>query len=90
MNFVRETIISPEQELEYANSALKEKNWGEVSDCLTQLAKKVEDLGLSENDKSNLSKKLKDFEDVYKEADIPGDQKPLVERALQMAKESLK
>ncbi len=83
--------ITPDQELEWAKQALKEKDWGEVTDCLNQFTIQADEAKLSPEEKNRLKtefEKIKD--DCLANEEMPNNYKKQIERTAQEAEQILK
>lgn len=59
--------ITPEKELEYTMDAVKDGDWGEAGNCLSEFISKVSDNGILDEDKEKFKSKLEEIKNAFSE-----------------------
>lgn len=81
--------IKPADEIRYAQEGLDTGDWGEVENCLGELAKKVTESGPSSDEREELRAKFETLRSNINAAEVPEEYKDRITNALESADNSL-
>lgn len=85
----QENKITPTDELKYAQEGLDTGDWGEVENCLGELAKKVLETSPSSDEREQLKNALEVLKTNINATEVPEEYKDRIARALENAETSL-